>query len=257
MTNMNDEDTVEGLKQLGLTTYEARVFLALQKLGRGTASEISEITDVPRSQVYGAAEGLEKRGLIETQQSTPTVYRPVPLEQARTQLLERLAQTGAETFDYLDEVQNTEEREERTESIWMISGRDSITSRTVNLVEQTDERLLYAVDDPDLVTPALVDAFAAAADRGVTVVLASVTDAVLEQVDERESLYTYRVSGTRDLNVSTPRLFIADNETVLLSTVSPNAGTSSADEVAFWTSENAFAAVLCELAEAWLGEPFD
>jgi sugar-specific transcriptional regulator TrmB len=252
---MEDEDAIAGLKRLGLTTYEARVFLALQKLGSGTASEVSDVADVPRSQVYGAAEGLEERGLIETQQSTPTVYRPVPLEQARTQLLDQLAETGAETFDYLDAVQSTESQEERTESIWMIRGEESITSRTVDLATQAEQRFLYAINDPTHVTPALVDAFREAAGRGVTVALASASDSVLEQVADEDSISAYRVPVDRHLDVNTTRLLIADSRTILLSTRSGTKDDS--EEVAFWASNNAFAAVLADLAEAWLEEPFE
>lgn len=250
---MNDEDAIEGLKRLGLTTYEARVFLALQKLGSGAASEISEVADVPRSQVYGAADGLEERQLVETQQSTPTVYRPVPLAQARRTLLDQLAETGSETFDYIETVQDTEERDERTESIWMIRGSDSVTSRAANLAEQAEERLFYAADDPAFVTPELFETFREATDRGVTVILASLHDSVLEQAADKDWLWTYRVPESRDLNVSTARLLVADEDTILLSTLSGTNG--NANEVAFWTSENAFAAVLAELAEAWLQEP--
>jgi sugar-specific transcriptional regulator TrmB len=253
---MEDKDAIAGLKRLGLTTYEARVFVGLQKLDSGTASEVSEVADVPRSQVYGAAEGLEERELVETQQSTPTVYQPVPLEQARTQLLDQLAETGAETFDYLESVQSTESREERTESIWMMHGRDSVTSRTVDLAARADQQFLYAVNDPELVTPEIVAAFAEAADRGVTVALASISEAVLDRVADEETILTYRVPTDRDLDVSTARLLVADGRTILLSTHAPcqNGGN---EEVAFWASDNAFAAVLAELAEAWLEDPFE
>jgi len=253
---MQDEDAIAGLKRLGLTTYEARVFLALQKLGSGTASEVSEVADVPRSQVYGAAEGLEERGLVETQQSTPTVYRPVPLEQARTQLLDQLAETGAETFDYLDAVQSTESRDERTESIWMVRGKESITSRTVDLATRAEQRFLYAVDEPAHVTPEIVDALRETAERGVAVALTSADDAALDCVDGENSIVTYQVPADRHLDVSTTRLLIADSRTILLSTRSSGAARDS-DEVAFWASDNAFAAVLAELAEAWLEGPFE
>lgn len=263
---MNDDDAIEGLNRLGLTTYEARVFLGLQKLGRGTASEVSDVADVPRSQVYGAAEGLEDRGLIETRQSTPTVYRPVSLEQARRQLLDQLAETGAETFDYLDAIQGSQESQERTESIWMIDGRDSVTARTLTLTEQADSRLLYAVDDDALVTGEILDAFATAADRGVRVVIASAHPTVLDRADEADGLTACRVPLARAPDVSTARLLVADGETILLSTRTDGqvAGIAPEDpaetpgrEVAFWTSETAFASVLAELAEAWLEEPFE
>jgi sugar-specific transcriptional regulator TrmB len=262
---MNDDDAIDGLNRLGLTTYEARVFLGLQKLGSGTASEVSDVADVPRSQVYGAAEGLEQRGLIETQQSTPTVYRPVSLEQARRQLLDQLAETGAETFDYLDAIQNSQESQERTESIWMVNDSDSVTARTLTLADQADQRLLYAVDDAALVTEELVAAFERAAERGVQVVIASADRTVLTRGERADGLTAFQVSLDRVPDVRTARLLVADGETILLSTrptdrtpnIARDADSDEASrEVAFWTSETAFASVLARLAEAWLDKPF-
>ena len=257
---MNDDDAIEGLKRFGLTTYEARVFLGLQKLGSGTASKVSEVVDVPRSQVYGAAESLEKQGLIETQQSTPTVYRPVSIEQARKKLLDRLAETGAETFDYLESIENTEETEERSESIWMINGTDTVTSRTIELASQAHNRLLYAIEDETFITDELLDVFTEAAQNGAVVIIASADRDVVERAEAIESIVAYRVPADRniDLQVRTARLLIAD-ETVLLSTRTAEAATShnGDGEVAFWTSENAFASVLAELSEAWLEQPFE
>jgi sugar-specific transcriptional regulator TrmB len=251
---MQDEDAIQGLKRLGLTTYEARVFLALQKLGSGAASEVSEVADVPRSQVYGAAEGLEKHGLVETQQSTPTVYRPVPLEQARRQLLDQLAETGAETFDYLDTIQNSAAGEERSESIWLIRGSDVIDSRIVSIAEEADERLLYGADEPGMVGPEVVEALLATAEGGVTVVVASVNEAVLEQVPD--GLAAYRVPEERVMDVDTGRLVVADDATILMSTHQTEFGNGVTEEVAFWTTETTFASMLVELAEGWLKDPF-
>lgn len=250
---MEDDDAIEGLKQLGLTTYEARVFLGLQKLGSATASEVAEISDVPRSQVYGAAEGLEERGLVETQQSTPTVYRPVPLEQARTQLLDQLAETGSQTFDYLDSVTDTAEQSTQTESIWMVNGEEAITSRTEGLINDADETVLYGVDEPEMLTPTILSALSAATETGVMVVISSTNEAVLEKAKD-EGLDTHRVPDERDLNTSTARFLLTDSDTILLSTQSGPNGAS--EEVAFWTSDNAFAAVLGELAFAWIQDPF-
>lgn len=253
---MDENDAITGLKQLGLTTYEARVFVALQKLGAGTASEISSVVDVPRSQVYGAAEGLEERGLIETQQSTPTAYRPVPLEQARRLLLDQLAETGAETFNYLEQVQDTHEARERTESIWLISARDAIVSRTVEIAETAGDRLIYAAEDVEMLEDDIVDALSDATARDVTVIVASTNEDVLNAVPDSDAYTTYQVPPERDMNVDAGRLLVADEDTVLLSTLSGSAA-GSTQEVAFWTSENAFASIFVELVEGWLQAPFD
>lgn len=253
---MNDEDAITGLKRLGLTTYEARVFLALQKLGHGTASEISDVEEVPRSQVYGATEKLEERGLVETQQSTPTVYRPIPLDQARTLLLDQLARTGSETFNYLETVQDTGERTEQSEAIWLINAREGIVSRAVEIVGNAEERLLYAADDPALLEPELLDALGNATARGAATVVASADDNVLATIPEESDFTEVRVPDERDMDVSTGRLLVADGHTVLLSTLSPSGPGAGPREVAFWTSDNRFASIFVELVEAWFEQPY-
>lgn len=250
---MNDEHAIEGLKRLGLTTYEARVFLALQKLGQGAASEISNVADVPRSQVYGAAEGLEERGLIETQQSTPTIYRPVPLEQARRLLLDQLAETGAETFDYLDAVQDSHEQDERSESIWLLHGSDAIRSRAAELIEGANERVLYATDEPTYLDGDVHAALEATAEDGVQVVIASVQDDVLAEIPESSPILTYEVPEDREADIDIAQMLMVDGDTLLLSTYSA-AGDEA--EIAFWTSENIFASIMVELVEEWFRDPF-
>lgn len=256
MTEMDDEAAIEGLTQLGLTTYEARVFLALQKLGSASASEVSEVADVPRSQVYGAAERLEERGLVETRQSTPTVYRPVTLEQARTRLLDRLAETGAETFDYLDTVRDTRAEVEQSEDIWLVRGEDAVTSRVAELADVAEERLLYAVADPSMLDETALDTLATARDDGLEVIVASSTPAVREAAGER-GFDTYRVPDERDPDVGTARVLLVDRRTMLLSVFSSTDVAEGTQEIAFWSVDSAFAAVLLGFLEEWFDDPFD
>ncbi len=256
MTEMDDEAAIEGLTQLGLTTYEARVFLGLQKLGSASASEVSEVADVPRSQVYGAAERLEERGLVETRQSTPTVYRPVTLEQARTRLLDRLAETGAETFDYLDTVRDTRAETEQSEAIWLVRGETAVRSRVAELVGVAEERLLYAVADPSMLDEPVLDALAVARDEGLTVVVASANPAVREAADEA-GFETYRVPEERNPDVGSARVLLVDRRTMMLSVFSSTDVAEGTQEVAFWSVDSAFAAVLLGFLEEWFDDPFD
>jgi sugar-specific transcriptional regulator TrmB len=252
---MDDEEAIEGLARLGLTTYEARVFLALQKLGSASASEVSEVADVPRSQVYGAAERLEERGLVETRQSTPTVYRPVPLEQARTRLLDRLAETGAETFDHLDTVRESQADTERSEAIWLVKGDEAVTSRVADLVGVADERVLYAAADPSMLGGEVVDALAAARSGGLEVIVASSNPAVREKA-RAEGFDTYRVPDERDPDIGSARVLLADRRTMLLSVFSSTEVTEGTQEVAFWSVDSAFAAVLLGFLAEWFDDPF-
>lgn len=42
---------IDQLKTLGLTTYAARTFVALQEVDGGTAKDVTAIADVPRTRV--------------------------------------------------------------------------------------------------------------------------------------------------------------------------------------------------------------
>lgn len=250
---MDEDEAVDGLQRLGLTAYEARVFLGLQKLGSGTASEISDVSAVPRSQVYGAAESLEASGLVETQQSTPTVYRPVSLEQARTRLLDRLAETGSRTFDYLDTVQGTERSDdERSEALWLVHGTDEISSRAAELFGEAAENVFYATSEVSMLDETVLNALAAAADGGVMVVVASANPAVREAVSDR--FRTVAIPNERDPDTGSARVVLVDDDTMLLGVYSTTGGAGEPSEVAFWSSGTAFASVLGGFLREWFTE---
>jgi sugar-specific transcriptional regulator TrmB len=252
---MDDDAAIDGLKRLGLTGYEARVFLGLQKLGSATASDISEVTDVPRSQVYGAADNLESRGLVETQQSRPTLYRPVSLERARTRLLDQLAETGAETFEYLDSIKESEAEDERSEAIWLVRGADSVASRTAELIETADSYLLYACSEVSMLDDQIIDALEQAGDDGAKVLLASANPTVREAAEG--TFETIALPDDRRPDAGGARVLLVDGETMLLSVYSGANINDGREEVAFWSSGTAFAAVLGGFLAEWFEVPFD
>src|SRR2546425_3136212 len=54
-----DEFSVQSLMKLGLTEYEARIYVVLSKMGPRNASEISFLGKVPRPKTYGAIRSEE------------------------------------------------------------------------------------------------------------------------------------------------------------------------------------------------------
>lgn len=253
---MDDETAVAGLERLGLTSYEARLFLGLQKLGTATASEVAAVVEVPRSQVYGAADRLEERGLIETRQSTPTAYRPVSLDQARTRLLDELQETGKRIFEHLETVSENRESDEQTEAIWLVDGEAAISSRTVELVEGAEGRILFGTDEPAHLTDPFGSALEAAADRGIDVVVASDVEAVRERAATLDGVEPYEVPEEGNPDVSVGRVLLVDQRTILLSVFASAEVASDSDEVAFWSADSGFAAVLVEVIQEVFLEPF-
>ncbi|MGB9965292.1 TrmB family transcriptional regulator [Halobacterium hubeiense] len=238
---MNDEDAVGALKRLGLSTYEARVFVALQKLGTGSASEVADIADVPRSQVYGAAEDLEGRGLVDVEQSNPTRYRPVDVEEARERLYRQLRSESDAAFDYLESVREEYGATEESESIWTVRGDANVVSRAAELVESAEQRVVYGTDDTAQLEPAVRDALAAAVDAGVDVTVVSETEGVLK-VARDLGARAVAVDPQPTPDMGAERVVMVDDSAVLLSVASDD-GTESA----FWSRDTGFAAMLSSL----------
>ncbi|UCC58393.1 MAG: hypothetical protein JSW14_00215 [Candidatus Bathyarchaeum sp.] len=74
------EKHLETLVHLGLTSCQAKVYLATIKNGITSAKKISEVTKIARPYVYRVITGLEKLGLIEKSIDKHSVIKAIPLE---------------------------------------------------------------------------------------------------------------------------------------------------------------------------------
>jgi len=71
---MRLSDATSALERIGLSHYEALVFVNLARAGAATAREIARATGVNRVQTYRALESLEGRGLVEVTLDRPKRY---------------------------------------------------------------------------------------------------------------------------------------------------------------------------------------
>ncbi|SFG13797.1 Sugar-specific transcriptional regulator TrmB [Halopelagius inordinatus] len=244
-----EHEAVESLEALGLSNYAARVFVALQKLGVGTAKQIHELANVPRSQVYGAAEELESLGLVELQQSTPKRYRPVGLDAARRRLAEELKSEADRAFDYLEAARRQRTSGETRDDVWTVRGREPASNRLIELTEQAQERVIFAAPDTDLVPTELVAVLAERADAGVTVRVVSESAAVRTRFEKAAA----SVAVSEPLDVPTAdfngRVLLVDRRVVFLSVAPPSNPT---EETAIWSADTAMADMLSRIIEETL-----
>lgn len=185
---MNDSskqtEAVEMLQQLGLKEYEARCFVALSRLPDGTAKEVSEVSDVPRTRVYDAIRVLESKGLVEVQHASPQRFRAVGVDEAVATLRQEYAtrtEQLRETLGAMGAV-STDEGDGDDHEVWSLSGRKAITSRTAALLDDAGESVHLLLGDERLVTDDLLDRLQRAHDRGVEVVVETATTALCEEV---------------------------------------------------------------------------
>jgi sugar-specific transcriptional regulator TrmB len=241
----DETEAVDAFEQLGLTSYEAKVFIALHRLSAGTARDVADITDVPRSQVYSVAESLEERGLLEVQQSNPIRYRPVSVDEARGTLRDEFEHEQDRAFEYVDSVKNEPAGEETQEDIWTVRGRDRVDDRTVDILSQASERIIFGTRLPELITDGIEQALAERAGAGVRVVVVSRTDEIRDRFADIEGVIVDSPPAHRRDDQRSGRIVVADDDSILLSVLGGEGG-----ETAIWSSDSVFASVLIQLIEA-------
>ena len=174
-------ETTSVLESLGLTEYEARCFVALTRIGQGTAREIAEVADVPRPRVYDSVEALQGRGLADVQDAQPRRFRaPDPHDAVET-----IRREYGRRLDRLDgllpRLQSPPAREDRA-GVWVVEGDEAVSDRLAGLAGDATEELLVVVAVEDLLTEEVTAELAAAADRGVSITLGSPSGEIREAV---------------------------------------------------------------------------
>ncbi|WP_254862870.1 TrmB family transcriptional regulator [Halovivax gelatinilyticus] len=240
-----EPEAIDAFERLGLTSYEAKVFIALQQLGTGSAREVANVTDVPRSQVYSVADRLEERGLLDVQQSSPIRYRAVGIDEAKGILQDRFETERERAFEYVDAVRNEADGEEEQEAIWTVRGNRRVDDRVVELISDATDRIVFGTRVPAYLTDSITETLIDRANSGLDVTVVSRSAAVRSRFeDENDVAVTNPPAVASDEDDRSGRLLIVDTDSVLLSVVD-----DAEQETAIWSANSLFASVLVQLIE--------
>ncbi|MCU0632292.1 MAG: TrmB family transcriptional regulator [Methanolinea sp.] len=133
----------ESLKSLGLTKYEALVYIGLLKVSEATATEIHEISGVPRASVYPVLDRLIQRNLVSVSHATPRRFEAIAPEDGIDHLLETVESDAARAKKMLSRIYRDRSSKERgdQELIWSIYGDENIRSRLIDLLHQAESSI--------------------------------------------------------------------------------------------------------------------
>ena len=122
---------LESLKSLGLTKYEALVYIGLLKVTGATATEIHEISGVPRASVYPVLDRLVQKELVSVSYITPKRFDAVPPDRGVENLMRRIETDAESARAALDALYREKRPEGRgnQEQIWTIYGEENIRTR--------------------------------------------------------------------------------------------------------------------------------
>lgn len=233
-----EREAVDALQEVGLTAYEAKCFVALARVPKATAKEVSQLADVPRSRVYDSAEGLQARGLVDVRDGSPREFRAVSVDLAIEKLERGIRDHLDSVATALRQVTRREPGQDDT-SIWTVEGRGNVVDRGLTLIADADEELFSLVVGEDVPEDAWIEALADAVDRGVSVLFASPRPAVRKAVGERIPEATVWEPDATLSAVPTDsdhlvRLVMADREAVMIATLGDQRITGVPRETAVW-----------------------
>ncbi len=265
MSNENSQkQAIEELEQFGLREYEAKCFVSLTKITSGTARDVSEHIDVPRTRVYEAVRSLEADGLVEIQHSSPQRFRAISLAEA----LEVLEQRHQSRIERLEQSLTRLRREsdaggqELDPEVWSLVGTETITARTKRLIDGAESEVLLLISDREVIANGVNDRLHSAADRGVDVVVGAGSESVRSLLTEStsefhvfESDFEWLSHDDRPTHLSVGRLMLVDDRGLLASTVARADGTVRERAVCGSGASNSLVLVLRGLLSQYLDHP--
>ena len=131
------EKIIENLKELGLNTYESKVYIALLKKHPSTGYEISKVANMPQSRTYDTLKSLEQKKIIITTNKKPAEYSPIKPKE----LTKRYKRKMQSSIDYLEK-HLPDIKDNYNEPVLTINGISNIQQKVLEII-RTAEKEIY------------------------------------------------------------------------------------------------------------------
>ncbi len=242
------------IMDLGLTEYQARVYLSLLELGSGTASQIPPISRVPRTRVYATMKQLHEKGLVEIIPETPLRYRPVPVRSYLEQKVEELREEAHRVKESMGELsrefriraETAVEEGGRFEAIY---GRRNVRERLMKMYRgaQRDIIGIGTARSPSRIVKSAIYTLEEKAEQGVTIRFAFPVTATNK--DHVDAISKY--AKIKSITVHLPMYFyVFDGQEILFNHPIPDDDNFyRGEDIAIWTNDEGIARAMGTMAE--------
>ena len=127
------------LEELGLSKTEAKVYLALLRIGSGTGSEIAEKADVFRRNAYDALNRLGERGLVNRIIKEKTYYSVAPPEK----LLDILREKESYLNELLPKLRELYTHPKIKQKVFFYEGREGVKTVMNEIIKEGKDWLCF------------------------------------------------------------------------------------------------------------------
>ncbi|WP_407282598.1 helix-turn-helix domain-containing protein [Methanolobus sp. WCC1] len=250
------------LQNLGFTSYEAKVYAALVKNESATVSELHLDSGVPNSAIYGALKKLEKRGIIEFQNTKPMRYRCIPPESAIAKLKRDYSEECDSVLEQLHDLYDESSEKNTEELMWTINGVRNVMDKAMQMLEgaQKDILMLSAstpfsiiVEKYGILKKDYRNAIGLfnrkTADEGVRIRIISSSEEEAKMLYNMVPLASIRVNSTENLPLDLKGfVLVVDNSEMLMDIIKEDDGET--DLTAVWTNGKEFSVTISHLLDA-------
>jgi len=170
-----DYELINGLKAFNLTDYEAKAYIALASLGTASVTEVSQICNVPRSNLYSVLESLNEKGFVDVQKGRPVIFKAVSpeeaLEDAERELSERTKKAKESVIGKLKDFKG-KETSIVPALIWGIKGYSNVLAKIQEIIRKSRSEVMINVPDVSIFDDKIYAELQKARERGVKVRMA-------------------------------------------------------------------------------------
>ncbi|QZY55455.1 TrmB family transcriptional regulator [Crassaminicella profunda] len=133
------KNLIDRLINIGLSTYEAKAYIALIQSPNISAYEISKISGVPQSKIYEIIKKIIQKGLAIVNGTNPVKYTALPVDE----FLDRYRANVDESITYIKNNLKTISEENHVDYIWHFEGKDKINNKIKSIIKEAEKSLYF------------------------------------------------------------------------------------------------------------------
>ncbi len=151
--SVTDEKILDNFIKLGMTTYEAKAYLALLRCGESYGSEISKNSLIPGAKIYETLDRLVEKGLAYLTKDNPVCYQALPLED----YLNNKQNDFNLTIDFLKDKSDIICKGGSVDLLWYLSDREQLITKAQEYINIAKSKIFISLwpDEAQLLKPHL------------------------------------------------------------------------------------------------------
>ncbi len=161
---VNRSDIVEQLMDLGLTSYEAKAYVALAGLGPSEPKKVAEDARIPYPSAYTALKALQVKGWVDQVVKRPVTYRAKKPEDVRAMVSSKLD----DAFRELQKVYRSE-RTEEAELVYTLRGSEKVLAKVYELLRGAKKSVVIVAPAMSLGDAKIMELLSGSVERGAEV----------------------------------------------------------------------------------------